>query len=483
MNLTRIGVVVMNDMRENVNTANERQLREIAKRWAATIATRLPIDSGTKVEVIVGTETIKSIKTARKIGEELAVAGCKQLVIIYHVWNFPFLIWPLLESLGTNAPVIEIANNDGKWSGNVGLLATNGALRQVGLKTAKVIGSVEDEQTQQSVIQWLRAAVTFTSLRGHVLALYGGHSMGMETGYFHLIPTIKTMGVTAFPTDQLWLQHIMQDVSEAEVTQGRQWFEELLGTRLHYDGDSLTPTTLDMQIKLYLAIMSDITVNGYDFCGLKGQREFSELVVDTDVTEMLLNDPYDWRGPKEPIVCGTEADANGALTMQILKYISGGLPTLFMDVRMYYNDLDLWDFCNSGQHASWYAKQSNNPQDNFSVIDFYPTLSRYFPAGGASVSFVAKPSVITFARLGITDNQFYMVIAEGSSVELDRELELSLMQRTDPTWPHVFSRFPCSYSSMIDNLPANHIHGVAGSWTQELIHFCYWAGIEARVLT
>ncbi|MGI8779462.1 MAG: hypothetical protein ACR2L8_04725 [Solirubrobacteraceae bacterium] len=42
---------------------------------------------------------------------------------------------------------------------------------------------------------------------------------------------------------------------------------------------------------------------------------------------MLLNDPYDCNGPKQPTVCATEADAYAALTMQLLKYVSGGLPS------------------------------------------------------------------------------------------------------------------------------------------------------------
>ena len=78
-----------------------------------------------------------------------------------------------------------------------------------------------------------------------------------------------------------------------------------------------------------------------------------------------MNDPYDWRGRKEPTVCATEADAFAAITMQLLKYISGGLPTLFMDVRLDHPKLDIWDWCNSGNHASWYAAQSYDPAVNF----------------------------------------------------------------------------------------------------------------------
>ena len=61
-----------------------------------------------------------------------------------------------------------------------------------------------------------------------------------------------------------------------------------------------------------------------------------------DVTEAFLNDPYDWDGPKDPFVCATEADMDGALTMQILTRLSG-TPVLFAVVRLFHADLDIWD--------------------------------------------------------------------------------------------------------------------------------------------
>ena len=82
-----------------------------------------------------------------------------------------------------------------------------------------------------------------------------------------------------------------------------------------------------------------------------------------DVTEAFLNDPYDWEGPKTDPVCATEADMDGALTMQILKQLSG-TPVLFADVRHYHADLDIWDLCNSGQHATWFAARSDDPAEN-----------------------------------------------------------------------------------------------------------------------
>ena len=37
----------------------------------------------------------------------------------------------------------------------------------------------------------LRAAQAATVMRNEVFGLYGGHSMGMETGYYHLVPLFE----------------------------------------------------------------------------------------------------------------------------------------------------------------------------------------------------------------------------------------------------------------------------------------------------
>ena len=147
-----------------------------------------------------------------------------------------------------------------------------------------------------------------------------------------------------------------------------------MGSRIKYDGKMLTSDTLKIQIRLYFAMQKVNEENGFDFWDLKGQKELTESLYLGDVAEMLLNDPYDWNEKKEPTVCATEGGAFAALTMQLLKYVSGGLPILFMDTRLYHPDKDIWDFCNSGNHASWYVSQSIDPAKNFKNITFCPAL-------------------------------------------------------------------------------------------------------------
>jgi L-fucose isomerase len=77
-----------------------------------------------------------------------------------------------------------------------------------------------------------------------------------------------------------------------------------------------------------------------DFTGIKGQPELTTHFATMDVTEAFLNDPYDWDGPKEPHVCATEADMDGALTMQLLKGLSA-TPVLFADMRYHHADKDV----------------------------------------------------------------------------------------------------------------------------------------------
>jgi L-fucose/D-arabinose isomerase len=479
---TPVGLVMLNDERPHVVATNEEDNVAELRRWETAIRRRLAADGWQNPELVLGQQTVKSVRTAQQVGEQLRRAGCRSVVMVYRVWNFPYLVWPFLNTVGRDMPLLSLSNNEGAFPGNVGLLATDGALRQAGVRTHRIVGDIEDEATIAAVVDWISAAQAVTTIRNEVYGLYGGHSMGMETGFFHLVPTIKALGTNTYQLDQLWVAERMKAVDAAEAQRGREWLEELLGDRLLYDGDRLTPHSLETQLRLYLAIRELNDENGFDFCGIKGQRELSEYVCIADVAEMLLNDPYDWNGPKEPTVCATEADAYAAITMQLLKYVSGGVPSLFADVRLYHPELDLWDLVNSGQHASWYATRTDDPRANFERITFHPALPLYFKAGGASVAFDAAPGTLTFARLGLWDDRPYLIIGHGEAVELSPEQRRRLNAQTDPTWPHVHARIACPIEEMVRLFPANHIHATPGDRVLRLIQAAEIAGIPSVVL-
>jgi L-fucose isomerase len=84
-----------------------------------------------------------------------------------------------------------------------------------------IVGELDDDATHAKVVDWVRASQAITTMQNEVYGLYGGHSMRMETGWFHLVPTIKTLGTTTYHIDQFLLVKTMDDVAEAEVERGR----------------------------------------------------------------------------------------------------------------------------------------------------------------------------------------------------------------------------------------------------------------------
>jgi L-fucose/D-arabinose isomerase len=232
----------------------------------------------------------------------------------------------------------------------------------------------------------------------------------------------------------------------------------------------LTPEKLERQIRSYYAMRGLIEEWNLDFSGIKAQPELTNHFATMDVTEAFLNDPYDWDGPKEPHVCSTEADMDAALTMQILKKLSG-TPVLFADVRHYHADREIWDLCNSGQHATWFAARSDDPEENLRRVHLHPEVF-FFPAGGASVHHLAAPGDFTFARLTRLDGRYRMHVMRGAFESYDDETNEDLMRQSTYEWPHAFARMNAPAEEILSRYGSNHIHAIPGDHVEELKIAC-----------
>ena len=232
-------------------------------------------------------------------------------------------------------------------------------------------------------------------------------------------------------------------------------------------------------IALYYGMISLCEEFGYDFCGIKGQRELTEHYVTSDVAEAFLNDYYGPDGtPHDPIVCSTEADMDAALTMKVFELISGQ-PVLFADLRSYYPDKGVWDLCNSGSHATYFAGKSKDPAVNLKNVEFRPE-GFYYPAGGPSVYHIARPGEVTLARLtrSGTTTHYKMVVVHGEFVSFGAAEDEKLAAIEQDNWPHAFAKYDCDMETFIQAMSCNHIHGTYGNWVKELKVFCEAAGIE-----
>ncbi|MBB6379937.1 L-fucose isomerase [Pseudonocardia eucalypti] len=454
--MARIGVVSISDGRDHVHARNA---EFIAGKQNGLVASLRSAGH----EVVVGSDLVARNDLAGSVAREVASADVDLTIFYYAVWSFPH--FTMLAADATPGPLVLVASTDPTEPGLVGMLAAGGALDQIGRRHTRLWGSPDDAGMIAQVGAHARAAAAVASLRGSTFGRFGGRPMGMNTAVANTDQWMRQFGIDVEEIDQYELVLRADKADAGEAAKAREWLERH-AAGVHYDGKKLTPELLERQIRSYLAVREIIAERRLDFSGIKGQPELTEHFATMDVTEAFLNDPYDWNGPKPVHVTATEADMDGALTMQLFHKISGD-PVLFADVRHYHSDRDIWDLCNSGQHATWYAARSDDPAENLARVNLYPEVF-FFPAGGASVQHIAAAGRMTLARLSRDSGDYRMQLMLGDFENYDEATTAELVNRSTPEWPHAFARLDAPAEQFLANFGANHIHAVPGDRRPEM---------------
>lgn len=469
--MTKVGVLTFSDGRPFVAA----EVEPLNWQFQEQLQRRLESDGFT---VVPGEAIISTNEQAVREARRLAAMECDCTIFNFAVWAFPHL--PALASRFAPSPLLLYGQVNPQYPGLVGMLASAGALAQAGTSCQRAYGSLDDPAVYGRIITFVRAATAVRTLRGQTFGLVGGRPMGMYTATADAAQWLRLFGVDVEHIDQGEIVRLAQDIPEHTVEDAFDWLTTHIG-KIHYDGQQLTPEKLKTQIRATEAMKRIIQDYRLDFSGIKGQPELTNSFCTMDVTEAFLNDPYDWHGSHEPHVCATEGDMDGALTMQLLKLLTG-TPVLFADVRHYHSDRDVWDLCNSGEHATYFAHRSFSPDDNLPAVEFFPE-GFYFPAGGASVRFVAAAGDATFARFTRAAGAYQLRIVRGSFVNFDEPTTDALMRLTTYEWPHAFARFDCSPDDFLSTYSSNHIHAVYGNWVEEVKLVGELLGVETYVYT
>jgi L-fucose/D-arabinose isomerase len=464
--MARIAIATASDGRGFVHDEVGGFGLDVQRRLAAALR-----DSGH--EVFLGAGDLSSNTEAVRLGREVAAQRPDLTVINYPVWAFPH--FSLLFASQGSGPLALFSNIDPQYPGMVGMLAAGGGFDQVGRPHDRVWGDPADPAVIGRLSGLATAAAVARGLRGATFGRIGGRPMGMYTTVANTDQWMSKFGIDIEDIDQYELVRRGSAIDPAITKSARLWLEKHTA-EVHYDGDKLTPDLLERQIGVYYAVRELAAEWKLDFCGIKGQPEMTNNWCTMDIAEAFLNDPYDWDGPKDTLVCSTESDMDAALTMQILKGLSG-TPVLFADVRHYEAELDVWDLCNSGQHATWFAARSDDPTVNLAKVHLYPEVL-YFPAGGASVQHIAAPGEMTFARLTRKSGRYRMHVLRGEFREFDAATTSRLAHQSTFEWPHAFAHFDAPASEFLTRFSANHIHAVPGDYTAELAAVCDYLDID-----
>ena len=231
--------------------------------------------------------------------------------------------------------------------------------------------------------------------------------------------------------------------------------------------------------------------------GFQGQRQWTDHFPNGDFMEAILNSSFDWNGIREPFVMATENDALNGVVM-LFGHLLTGTAQIFSDVRTFWSPdavervtgkkLEgkakdgIIHLINSGSTTlDGTGEQSDadgNPimkpywditeeeaQKCLDATDWPPAGAEYFRGGGFSSRFLTRGDMpVTMSRISMVKGQGPVLqIAEGYTVALPDEVNETLTERTDPTWPTTWfvpnltgqGAFKDVYSVM-DTWSANH---------------------------
>ena len=430
-------------------------------------------------EVVSGDEVIWQNDIAVRNGKKLLASGVDVTLFNFSVWA-----WPQYSRVAAQfcpQPIVMFSNVNPQYPGLVGMLANSGSLDQSGIRFIKNFGDIGDPAVRSRLKAQIVALAAARRLKGLTYCLVGGRSLGIDTTVIDPAQWMKQFGIDVDHIDQFELVRRAEKALDKKdrVAPALDYLKKKI-RKIHWTGPDatfrLTEELLAKQVAMYYAMVDLAEEFKYDFCGIKGQRELTEHVATADVAEAFLNDPYGPDGWAKPsMVCATEADSDAALTMQILKHVSG-TPVLFADIRHYHADLGVWDLCNSGEHATYFAGKSLDPEVNLPLTEFRPQ-GFYFPAGGASVYHIAAPGPVTLARLTRHNGRYRMSALKGEFVDFgERNDEIAAISQDN--WPHAFAKFQGDVQPFIEAFHCNHIHAVYGDVMEELRIVCWMLNID-----
>ncbi|HYF92712.1 MAG TPA: hypothetical protein VD969_10765 [Symbiobacteriaceae bacterium] len=410
---------------------------------------------------------VASGRELRALAREILAFGADALVVHIPIWTEPVLTVKLTGLLPL--PVLLLGNDRPETSSTVGMLGAGGALDQVGRPHERVLGHTTAE-ARRRVMAFLRAAAVRGALRGQTLGMFGGRSLGILTATADPAQWHRLFGVDIEHVDQMAIVERARALDQSEVAGASSWFTGRLG-QVEYGG-SFTAEALDRQVRSYLATRAVVAEKGFDFVAVKCQPELTDGYASQCVAHTLMNGTVDAGGEKALVVHACEADADGALTMQILHLLSGGRSAALLDVRLYDAGTGLWTMANCGAIPAAFTATAEDPT-GLSGLHMQPHV--FGKGGGGALPGVVQPQVVTLARLCRKQGEYWLAIVSGLVQQGDR----SDLARTTAAFPHAFIKTAAG-AEFLGEFGSNHIHMVAGDVVQELTAFCRILGIPWR---
>ena len=432
------------------------------------------------VEVTYEEELPRNVQEIKALAKRLK--ACKPSILLLNIacWTWPNLVTVAVQQMGL--PTVLFANLETGTHSMVGLLGAGGALNQCGLEHTRIVDNYNTdsamEKLRKIVLPMARAATIVEALRGSVVGMFGGRSLGIETGTYDPMQWKRLFGIDCDHIDQLEIIRRAEMVEDQRAKKMVDWLSENVGG-LHY-GSKFTSERFFFQVKCYLATKDIVKEKGLDFISIKCMPDLTGHYTPQCLTAAFMPNTFDAEGEKEAVAMSCEADADAALSMQMLKLASGGMPTMFADVSCLDPDAGLIYLPNCGAYTAWYAARNDQAEVNLQKIELNEANR---PAGGAITLFVAAPGPVTLARLTRTKGEYRMFIIKGEMVTPSTERHAAFSKsRGKHQLPMSYVKVNMDFDRFINEFDSNHIAGVGVDCVEEIKAACKMLDIPVTVM-
>jgi len=404
-------------------------------------------------------------------------------------WAYPdFSVSPMWQ-LRHDVPMLMLGSAIPDFPGAVGLLATAAGTEHVGISTNRLfVENFEDHYSYSDAIDSflnkgsynpacpepidisvteahrLKAKEVINQLKGSIYGAVGPRSMQMWNKISEA-DFLKYFGISREGFDGLRLLKMTEKIPDKRAEEALNFLiDKGMDIRLGTDPKKhLTKDMVIFQMKVYFALLELKKQFGLDFLGVQDQLDWIEHYPSTDLTLGILNNKLRPESDGKTVVAATEADDGAAITMQVLKLLSGGEPVGFNDLRYWNPQQGLYWFVNSGALAPYFAHGSHDSlKEAWSERQTY----MYFKQGGGTCSVIVQiPGVVTWARFSYRNHQLYLAAGRGvTDVPTEKQWK-ERSERCSPDWPHWYLKL-CGKIELSIN--SNHPITVLGDHLGEL---------------
>jgi L-fucose isomerase len=513
-----IAITPVADGRSGAYEDNAAGTWRMAERVHNLLSRKVRLPDGTPIKIVIAPEIVYGARTGAIAQEYYARRGVCANIWVSRSWAYSDELMSACQGLGSSEWIqAAYGLNQTDRPGAVWLKAFTAAMDEKKRPIFSVYNpdlEAEDADlppyVSERLLRFARCAAALAEMRGKNYLSIGSVSMGIIGSDVRRNIMLNYFGLGAVSYDMVGLR--------GRIDKGLYDHEELeqafrfMKRKLKFDfGEGARPLPPDELLKECIRmtmVVRDLMIGnpklasaavgrkqgftpdvehaqGFNAiaAGTQGQRQWTDLYPNFDLTESILTSSFDWNGYRAPFIVATENDSKNAIGMLAANLVSG-LPQLFADIRTNWTPASikkatgkdvggiapqgLIDKRNSGAGALDYSLDVRSlvkGGEEMSIQDvadairsstavqkrlmtealrnttYYAAILEYFPADGLSSSFRSPGGIpMTAYRYNVVGEKPTCSIVEGDTIELPAEVADHLSEVTNQTWPESFWR-------------------------------------------